>query len=203
MSDRFDKLAIKWDSKPQRVAGAMTFVEKVLESLPKDIKSFNILDYGCGSGLVSFCFANKVNKIDGLDNSSGMIEVYYNKANKIGLDNISGKLHDINKEDLQNNQYDLVVTNMTMHHINDTKMFIQKLASSLKKDSKLFIADLVSEDGKFHSDNEGVEHFGFSMDNIKQIFVDVGLKDISIEVLHTINKPHNDYDVFIVQGTKL
>lgn len=201
--ERFDTLAKAWDSKPERVAGAMTFVDKILESLPTDIKNFDILDYGCGSGLVSFGFANKVNSIKGLDNSTGMVEVYNDKANKIGLDNISGKFHDINKEVLDENSFDLVVTNMTMHHIKDTQMFISKLASSLKSSGKLFIADLVSEDGKFHSDNEGVEHFGFSMEEIKQLFVKCGLEDVSIEVLHTINKPHNDYDVFIVQGQKV
>ncbi|MBD3841179.1 MAG: class I SAM-dependent methyltransferase [Campylobacterales bacterium] len=201
--DRFNRLAKDWDSKPERVAGAMTFVDKISEDLPLDIKHFDILDYGCGSGLVSFGFAHKVHSVLGLDNSLGMVEVYNDKASKIGLDNIIAKVHDINKDHLIENMFDLVVTNMTMHHIKDTKMFIEKLANSLKSSGKLFIADLVSEDGKFHSDNEGVEHFGFSMDEIKSLFVNAGLHCVNIEVFHTIEKPHNCYDIFIASGTKI
>ncbi|MEA3353723.1 MAG: class I SAM-dependent methyltransferase [Campylobacterota bacterium] len=199
---RFNKLAQEWDSKPARIEGAMTFVDKILEDIDTDIKSFNILDYGSGSGLVSFGFANKAYKITGLDNSEEMVKVYNNKAFTIGLDNILSRKHDINKEELEENIYDLVVTNMTMHHINDIDIFIKKLSSSLKNDGYIYIADLISEDGTFHSDNTGVEHFGFDMEVVKNTFLNSGLKDVSIEILHTIDKPHKSFDIFIVRGRK-
>jgi 2-polyprenyl-3-methyl-5-hydroxy-6-metoxy-1,4-benzoquinol methylase len=200
--ERFNALAEKWDSKPARVEGAMIFVDRILEHINKDIKSFDILDYGCGSGLVSFGFADKVNSILGLDNSESMVEVYNNKAQMINLDNVQSKLHDINKEELPSEKFDLVATNMTMHHIKDIKMFVEKLSSSLRKDGHLFIADLFSEDGKFHSDNTGVEHFGFDTGHLISIFEEAGLKNISCEVLNNIEKPHNSYEVFIIKGMK-
>ncbi|MEA3290329.1 MAG: class I SAM-dependent methyltransferase [Campylobacterota bacterium] len=199
---RFDALAQQWDSKPARVEGAMTFVDKILDHIDTDIKNFNILDYGSGSGLVSFGFANKACKITGLDNSEEMIKVYNDKAFAIGLDNIISRKHDINNEDLEENIYDIVVTNMTMHHINDIEMFVKKLSSSLKKDGQLYIADLISEDGTFHSDNIGVEHFGFDMETVKTTFIESGLNDVSVEILHTIDKPHKSFDIFIAKGVK-
>lgn len=199
---RFDDLAKAWDSKPERVAGAMVFVDKVKEHLKCDIKNFKVLDYGCGSGLVSFGFANDVSQVEGLDYSQGMIEVYNEKAKRIGIDNIFGNIHDINKEDLDENQYDLVVTNMTMHHINNIEDFVLKLANSLKSCGQLFIADLYKEDGTFHSDNTDVVHFGFSEEAIYQAFFKAGLLNITIEKLHSIDKPTTSYDVFIAVGTK-
>ena len=199
---RFDDLAKAWDSKPERVAGAMVFVDKVKEYLKCDIKNFKVLDYGCGSGLVSFGFANDVSQVEGLDYSQGMIEVYNEKAKRIGIDNIFGNIHDINKEDLDENQYDLVVTNMTMHHINNIEDFVLKLANSLKSCGQLFIADLYKEDGTFHSDNTDVVHFGFDEDEIYQAFFEAGLLNITIEKLHSIDKPMTSYDVFIAVGTK-
>jgi len=199
---RFDDLAKAWDSKPERVAGAMVFVDKVKEHLKCDIKNFKVLDYGCGSGLVSFGFAGDVSFVEGLDYSFGMIEVYNEKAKQIGMDNIFGNIHDINKEDLSVNQYDIVVTNMTMHHINNIEDFIFKLAHSLKVGGKLFIADLYKEDGTFHSDNTDVVHFGFSEEEIYQAFLNVGLFNITIEKLHSIDKPDTSYDVFIAIGEK-
>lgn len=199
---RFDDLAKAWDSKPERVEGAMIFVDKVKEYLKCDIKNFIVLDYGCGSGLVSFGFAGEVSCVEGLDCSSGMIEVYNKKAKQIEMDNIFGKIHDINKEDLSGNKYDIVVTNMTMHHVNNIEDFVFKLANSLKVNGKLFVADLYKEDGTFHSDNTDVVHFGFSEDEVYHVFFKAGLKNITIEKLHSINKVNTSYDIFIAIGTK-
>ncbi|MBI3873919.1 MAG: class I SAM-dependent methyltransferase, partial [Arcobacter sp.] len=155
-----------------------------------------------GSGLVSFCFAKDVREIKGLDYSSGMIEVYNEKAKKIGLGNISGKIHDINHEELEKDIFDLVVTNMTMHHINKPFDFINKLAKSLKSHGKLFIPDLCLEDGTFHSDNADVVHFGFEAKTIEEAFFQAGLENIKIEKLHSIHKLSKTYDIFLATGSK-
>jgi 2-polyprenyl-3-methyl-5-hydroxy-6-metoxy-1,4-benzoquinol methylase len=201
-NERFEILAKTWDSKPRRVKGAMSFASKVKEFLPKDISNFDVLDYGCGTGLVSFCFSNDVKSIDGLDNSNSMIEVYNQKAKDIGLNNIQGYVHNINTQELQENKYDLIVTNMTMHHIKDPEDFINKLSFALKPNAYLAIADLTNEDGKFHSDNTGVEHFGFDFKKIEQYFKNNNLKNINTDLFETINKPHNSYDVHYIIGQK-
>jgi 2-polyprenyl-3-methyl-5-hydroxy-6-metoxy-1,4-benzoquinol methylase len=201
-TNRFDILAKEWDSKPARVEGAMTFVDKICEIVDQDIKEFSLLDYGSGSGLVSFGFANKVNSISGFDNSKGMVEVYNEKAKNIGLDNISAKVHDANLDKFPIEEFELITTNMTMHHIKDVKKFVKNLTLSLKDEGYLFIADLVTEDGTFHSDNNGVEHFGFDIQEVESIFCEAGLKDVNVEVFHTIDKPQKSYDIFIASGIK-
>jgi len=200
--NRFDKLAKEWDSKPIRVENAMGFVDKIKKYLNDDISNYEIIDYGCGSGLMSFGFAKDVKKIDGYDNSKGMIEVYNDKAKKLGFKNINGILHDIEKENLKCVQYDMAVSNMTMHHIDSMEEFILKLTNSLKPNGYLFIADLCKEDGTFHSDNVGVKHFGFDIKDVKSAFNKVGLKDVEVEIFQTINKPHQNFDIFFGYGRK-
>lgn len=201
--NRFDVLAKEWDSNPERVKSAMIFADAVKDSLNCNINNFNVLDYGCGSGLVSFAFANDVKEIEGLDNSIAMIDVYNNKAKMIGLNNIFGKLNDINKDHIESNKYDLILTNMTMHHINDAESFISKLANGLKVNGKLFVADLYTEDGTFHSDNNDVIHFGFKKENILEAFKKAGLKNIHIKHLQTICKTGTSYKIFIASGGRI
>ncbi|MEA3315930.1 MAG: class I SAM-dependent methyltransferase [Campylobacterota bacterium] len=200
---RFNILAKEWDSKPQRVESAMKFVEHIKGNVNKDIKSYHILDYGCGSGLVSFGFGNDVKLVTGLDYSIGMVERYNEKSKELNLSHLKAIKHNINEESLDSNKYDLIVTNMTMHHIKDISDFVYKLKDGLKKDGELYIADLSTEDGTFHSmGNEDVEHLGFKKEYIIDIFNDVGLKNIKYNILQTIKKEDNSYPIFVISGKK-
>ncbi len=57
-------------------------------------------------------------------------------------------------------QFDLVVTAMTLHHIADVPGFLARLGHLLRKDGRLAVADLVTEDGSFHAPMT-VPHNGF------------------------------------------
>jgi predicted methyltransferase len=91
---------------------------------------------------------------------------------------------------------------MTLHHIKDLEAFFNMLYKTLKDDGFLAIADLESEDGTFHSDNNGVHHFGFHEDNLKKIVQKSGFKEVSIENINTIEKPHRNFGVFLLTARK-
>ncbi|MEA3553008.1 MAG: class I SAM-dependent methyltransferase [Campylobacterota bacterium] len=204
MTNRFDTLAQQWDSKPQRVESAMKFVDYIKSNINRDIASFNILDYGSGSGLVSFGFAEDVSSITGLDYSIGMVDRYNQKAKILEFNHLNAKQHNINEEDLEHNQYDLVVTNMTMHHIKDISNFIKILKNSLTKGGSLYISDLITEDGKFHSKgNDGVEHLGFDEETLYEEFIKYGFKNIEFKILQTIKKEQGNYPIFVISGVSV
>ena len=85
MTNRFDDLAKQWDSKLERVQSAMKFVDYIKNDIKEDISSFKICDYGSGSGLVSFGFANDVQFIEGLDFSKGMVDRYNEKVKSLNF----------------------------------------------------------------------------------------------------------------------
>ncbi len=201
MNNRFDKLAAQWDSKPMRVEIAMSFINHIKSTIDCDISKFSMLDYGCGSGLISFGFAACIDSITGMDYSSGMVNKYNNKAKELGFEHLLAQKHNINDEILELNKYNLIATNMTMHHIQDIENFIKVLKDSLSNDGYLYISDLVKEDGKFHSmGNNDVEHLGFDNETIYKVFENYGFKDIQYSIIQTVKKDHGDYPIFSISG---
>jgi predicted TPR repeat methyltransferase len=91
---------------------------------------------------------------------------------------------------------------MTLHHVEDLEAFFKTIHKNIKDGGFIAIADLESEDGTFHSDNTGVHHFGFSENELREIVEKSGFKDVKIENINTIQKPHRDFGVFLLTATK-
>lgn len=195
---RFDKLAKEWDLKPARVESALKTTRKIKELI--DIKDKNILDYGSGTGLVSFDFFEEARNIVAMDNSQGMLDELKRKVSEANICNITTVLHDANIDKLPRHAFDLVVTAMTLHHIKEPALFIRNAARALKEGGYLAISDLESEDGTFHSTgNDDVEHFGFDKEQIITFFEEAGLEMVYLETNEVIEK-HQNFHIFLAIG---
>lgn len=198
---RFDELAKQWDEKPLRVENAKKIGQAILDNISVST-DWNVMDFGAGTGLLTFYIQPFVKNIDAIDNSTGMLEVLKEKAEKANVKNINPVLKDLEKDDLGENKYELIISNMTLHHIKDIESFLKKLYKALKKDGYIATADLEEEDGTFHSDNEGVHHFGFNKEDLEKILEKIGFKDINILTVNVINKNGKDYPVFLAIARK-
>ncbi len=195
---RFDRLAQEWDLKPERVKSAKNVSEKLNELF--DLEQMKILDYGAGTGLVSFDLCEKAHHVIAMDNAKKMLEEIDKKANNAGIDNVYTRYHDINKEALPKAQFDLFISSMTMHHIEDTKAFLEKAKASLVEGGYVAINDLEREDGTFHSmGNDDVAHFGFEKEDLRVLFEEVGLEVVYFETVEVISK-EKDYPIFLIVG---
>ncbi len=198
---RFDQLAREWDEKPERVENAKKIGKAILENIPVS-KAWNTMDFGAGTGLLTFYIQPHVKHIDAIDNSKGMLEVLTEKIQKAKVNNITPLLKDLEKDDLGENKYDLIISSMTLHHIKDIEPFLKKLYQSLKQNGYIAIADLEEEEGTFHSDNEGVYHFGFNKEKIKSTFENIGFKDVKVFTVNKIIKESKEYPVFLLVARK-
>jgi cyclopropane fatty-acyl-phospholipid synthase-like methyltransferase len=194
----FDNRAKDWDKKDVRVNGAKVIADAIEKKIHLR-EDMEIIDFGVGTGLLGFEIAKKVKQVYGVDTSEGMIQTLKEKN--------SDTLHivpihqDIIEKPLTQ-QFDGLVSSMTLHHVKDLEAFFNMLYNILKDDGFLAIADLESEDGTFHSDNNGVHHFGFHEDNLKKIVQKSGFKEVSIENINTIEKPHRNFGVFLLTARK-
>lgn len=184
---RFDDAAADWEEKPQRVALARKVAEAIRQAIPLS-GAMRVLEYGCGTGMVSRTLHRDVAHITCVDTSPQMLEVLRQKAREEKISNIETLVHDLTSKPLSGNDLDLVMCSMTLHHIPDFKGLLQRFFAALKPGGYLAVADLVTEDGSFHDDNSGVAHYGINPETIRSILRENGGMDVAVKEIHSIDK---------------
>ena len=111
----FDEIAAEWDSE-YRINRAKILSKSLLDNI-SNTASKNVLEFGCGTGLISCELANKFSQITCVDTSEKMIDVLNKKIKDMKILNISTDCIDlISCQDITA-KYELIYTSMVLHHI--------------------------------------------------------------------------------------
>ena len=197
--DHFKHKSKSWDMSSMRVKNAKSIAGLIVKNIEFN-DSMEIMDLGAGTGLLSYFVAPHVAKIIAVDNSPSMLEEFKSKASE--FDSKTEVIEaDISKEDI-NRSVDGIISSMTIHHVEETKALFSKLYEMLNANGFIAIADLDSEDGSFHSDDTGVHHHGFDRNELENIAIEVGFKDIKFDLASIIDKPHCTFTVFLMTAVK-
>jgi cyclopropane fatty-acyl-phospholipid synthase-like methyltransferase len=198
--DLFAHKSKDWDENSKRVQGAKAIAEAIVQNI--ELKNtMHIMDFGAGTGLLSYCLADKVAKVTAIDNSPSMLEVFHEKSSNFACMTSVMEL-DLSQEVPEGLFFDGIISSMTIHHLEDTEDMLRKMYTMLPEGGFIALADLDAEDGTFHSDNTGVFHFGFERDKLVALVEKVGFKEVKIETANTINKPHKSFPVFLLTAKK-
>jgi 2-polyprenyl-3-methyl-5-hydroxy-6-metoxy-1,4-benzoquinol methylase len=202
----FDKEAAAWDENPARVKLA----DDVAAAITRQVllnTGMDVLDFGCGTGLLTLRLAPRVRSVVGVDNSQGMLDVLAAKAAKGNVTNAKALCLDLDRGDTLPGSYDLIVSSMTLHHIERIDSLLAQFHAALLPSGRLCLADLDLDDGQFHSDNQGVFHFGFDRAALRHAFADAGFANIQDTTAAEVVKPGADgtlrpFSVFLMTGCK-
>ncbi|MCF6180867.1 class I SAM-dependent methyltransferase [Lutibacter sp.] len=169
MSSHFDKQAKEWDNDPTKILRAKKVASEIKAFL-KPNKKEKALEFGCGTGLLSYQLKDDFKSIILTDTSKGMIDVLQQKIKKEHISNFHPKLINLLEKKLPENNFDVIYTMMTLHHILDVPKILNIFSSLLKNNGLLCIADLVKEDGSFHANHSNFEgHNGFDKDELSTL----------------------------------
>lgn len=202
----FDKEAASWDEHPARIKLANDVAHAISEQIVLT-PEMDIMDFGCGTGLLALRLQPLVHSVTGIDSSQGMLDIFNAKIAKLKLSNVSTVFMDLDKGDLLAGNYDLVLSNMTLHHIKEIKPLFVQFYKVTAPGGYLCIADLDLDDGQFHDDNTGVFHFGFDRAALQKVFTEAGFDNVwdidAAEVVKpSINGEMRRFSVFLMIGRK-
>lgn len=202
---RFDKAATTWDEFPPRVALAYAIGEAIRAQVPIT-DAMTALDFGCGTGLLTFGLQPYVRRVIGIDTSPGMLAVLNEKAAALGLTNVETRQLDLTSEPLPAMRVDLIVSAMALHHVADVPHLLQVFAQLLMPGGYLALADLVTENGSFHEDHTGVHHFGFDPAWFTVHLPRCGFQQVQATTAHVMERATAEgvrrYPIFLISGRR-
>lgn len=198
----FDERAKIWDT-DDRIKRAKEFAEEMIKNLPLK-KEFSIMEFGCGTGLISFNFHKNFEKLTLVDSSRGMIEVVEEKIKSLDVKNMIPYFLDLTKEDKLTEKFDFIYNSMVMHHIENTEEILRKFYSLLNHDGYISLVDLDKEDGSFHSIEHGFDgHKGFDKEYLCDLLRTIGFEILESKSFYTIRKNEKEYTLFVIKAKKV
>jgi 2-polyprenyl-3-methyl-5-hydroxy-6-metoxy-1,4-benzoquinol methylase len=202
----FDREAATWDQNPGRVKLANDVADTIIREI-KPAGDMDVLDFGCGTGLVTLRLQPFVKTITGADSSKGMLGVLQDKVSRLGLKNVETQFVDFDRGGLLEGKFHMIVSSMTLHHIHDPAPLFRQLHDLLYPGGTLGISDLDKEDGSFHSDNTGVLHFGFERPHLEGLLEKAGFQEVRDVTATTVvkeieRKGKKTFTVFLIIGKK-
>ena len=202
----FDQKAKNWDNDPARIERSKKFASEIINYMGNR-KPDHALEFGSGTGLVSFELKDNFKNITLADTSKGMIEVLSGKIIKENIHNMHPLLTDIFNDNHLKPGFDAIYTLLTLHHIKDINGTFKAFNRLLKKDGFVCVGDLITEDGSFHfRDPEFDGHKGFDPEEMKKVMIsngfDIRTEKIFIVIEREVRGEAKKYPLFLIIGKK-
>jgi ubiquinone/menaquinone biosynthesis C-methylase UbiE len=193
MTDYFDQRAKDWDADPARTERARTVAQAICQEIPLTDR-MTALEYGCGTGLLSFALHKYVGQITLADSSVGMLAVLREKIAAANIANMTPLLLDLATDPPPARGFDLLYTLMTLHHIPVLEPVLEHFQTLLNPSGYLCIADLDKEDGSFHGPGfDG--HNGFDRAKLAARLEQIGFGNISSDIIYQVMRNVNGQKV--------
>jgi len=203
--NEFDLKASGWDADPVHIARSEAIAQEMLRYIPLTM-SMKALEFGSGTGILSFLLKDRVKEIVLMDSSSEMLAVTKKKIDSSGVRNLKILNFDLENGSYDNGSFDLIFTQMVLHHVKNIGAILVKFSALLNPGGYLAIADLYPEDGSFHG--EGFTGYkGFDPDMIGKQLEKLDFSVETVRECFMIKRKSTDgtilsYPVFLLIATK-
>lgn len=201
--NEFDIKASAWDQNPMHWDRSVAIANEIKRLIPLN-QEMRAMEYGAGTGIASFLLKDDLKEITLMDSSVEMVKVTHGKIESSEVKNLKVLKFDLEHDDYDDGKFDLIFTQMVLHHVSDVESIIGKFRQLLNIGGFLAIADLYEEDGSFHGDGF-TGHNGFDIDKLAEIIGKHSFGDVVHNTCFVIERKiseaeNKQYGVFLVIG---
>ena len=193
MAKQWDEYAVDWDKDPATAVFAQSVFDQLTQLV--DLNGTRVLDFGCGTGLLSQKVSPFAKEIIALDFSEAMIE-------------------ELDKKELPNVEpvVDILSRGLAAQHPAFRKQFDVVVASSVcgfipnLQDTVSLIYTLLEEEGLFvHWDwcvESNEETSGLTLSRSENVLTAAGFSNVEVSVPFSIDTPQGELKVLMGVGRK-
>lgn len=199
--NEFDQKAQEWDKNKmhfERTAAVAGRLQKLIPFKP----NMNAMEFGAGTGLLSFYLKDRFSEITLMDSSREMLKMAEQNMEAGDHSKFKTLFLNLEKDEYSGDPFDIIYSQMVLHHIKDINAIFRKFYHLLTPGGILAIADLYQEDGSFHDGDMNV-HRGFAPEKLTAILLQQGFHNSKITPCFVIHKEvsaekSKEYPVFLM-----
>lgn len=194
MSENWDEYAEGWDNNDSTVLYASKAYASLLVNA--EIAGVSVLDFGCGTGLLTQRIADQAASVVALDPSKKMISVLEKKhlKNVSTIDQVLSQ-HLMNTHKSLQNGFDVIVASSALAFVPDYQQTLIQLKSLLNKGGSFIQWDWLAE-------GEGEEN-SFTQESIQLALKNAGFSDYSTSIAFSMQDQNGDLQVVIGVGRNI
>jgi SAM-dependent methyltransferase len=202
-NQRFNAEAALWDQNPTVHKASALALQAILSHIPtlkSHPRTLDVLEIGCGTGLLSFLIAPHARSLTAVDAAQGMIDAFKIKLDSnpelINIHPIAAELSDPNdtllsldpltKQTVPSRRFDLIISHLVLHHIPSLSGILETMHGCLKEGGKVALTDFEHfgpEARRFHPEAkmEGVMRHGIERGEMERLMKEAGFVDVQVE----------------------
>jgi len=148
--DHFSRIKEEFKRQAETLSVASVFTDAgvldQIHSAVKPTRMMNLLDLGCGPGIVTAAIAPDVKEIVAYDLTPEMLDKAKLKCQEAGLKNVRFELGSAEHLPFPDESFDSVVTRLTIHHFLDPHPVMNEVVRVTRRGGKVVVADVVSSE---------------------------------------------------------
>lgn len=160
----------------------------------------DVVDFGCGTGVLSAVIARWARKVTAIDHSAVALEKAKERLRRDGLKNVELLREDLHALSLPAGKKDLVVISQSLHHVDDPGAVLTEAARILKPGGRVIVLELLPHEEKWVVERLGHRHLGFVPAELVTALEDAGFGSITQET-HA-REASSPFRVFMLTGVK-
>ena len=197
----FDARAREWDKDKMHMDRSVAIAAELEKMIPLD-HSMKALEYGAGTGILSFLLREHFSDITLMDSSQEMINVCQEKREYFGTSHIHPLWLDLEHTDFED-KFDIIYNQMVLHHVKGYEAMLHKFYELLNPGGYLAVADLFPEDGSFHGINNLDVHLGFDPEALSVILKNAGFESVNYITCFEVKRPSGEkFPIFLLVAKK-